>query len=341
VKDPSSASLENPHPAKTGLLVLRIVLGLAAFLVLGVLAWQGLASGGNPNPTDPNLSPMAAGLNIAVLVFREGLECVLVLTAITASMVGSNQPYRQPIAAGAGIGFLATIITWFVVVGIVSDLGESLPALDVQAATGLVAVVVLLIVMNWFFHKVYWGGWISMHNRKKKDLLGSKDAPETSAARMWWGLGVLGFFSMYREGFEVVLFLQSYYLKMGGKLVLYGALTGLFLTGIVAVLNFIAHRKLPYRKMLIVTGIMLGAVLLIMVGEQAQEMQLARWIPTTNIGWLENKIPDWAGVWFSIFPTRETLLAQLIAFALVAGSYLIVRLQNRHPSSSDGPSGLV
>ena len=41
-----------------------------------------------PNPTAPRTSPAVAVLDIAVLVFREGLECVLVLSAITASMVG-------------------------------------------------------------------------------------------------------------------------------------------------------------------------------------------------------------------------------------------------------------
>ena len=114
-------------------------------------------------------------------------------------------------------------------------------------------------------------------------------------------MGLLGFTSLYREGFEVVLFLQSYYLRMGGKAVLLGALLGLFFTGIVAVLTFVAHRKLPYRKMLILTGVMLGGVLLVMVGEQAQEMQLAHWIPTTPIIRLENVIPAWMGLWFSVF----------------------------------------
>ena len=75
--------------------------------------------------------------------------------------------------------------------------------------------------------------------------------------------------------------------------------------------------------MLILTGVMLGFVLLVMVGEQAQEMQLAHWIPTTQIGWL--KIPDWAGLWFSIFPTVETLVAQLLAAFFVVGSYFLAR----------------
>ena len=141
--------------------------------------------------------------------------------------------------------------------------------------------------------------------------------------RLVSGLGLLGFSSLYREGFEVVLFLQSYNLKMGGRVVLWGALLGLFFTALVAVLNFVAHQRLPYRKMLVLTGIMLGVVLMVMVGEQAQEMQLAHWIPTTPIPSLAKFIPDWMGLWFSVFPTVQTLLAQLIAAVAVIGSYFL------------------
>ena len=42
------------------------------------------------------------------------------------------------------------------------------PGLDVQAATGIPAILVLLLVMNWFFHRVYWTGWIAHHNRRRK-----------------------------------------------------------------------------------------------------------------------------------------------------------------------------
>jgi high-affinity iron transporter len=77
--------------------------------------------------------------------------------------------------------------------------------------------------------------------------------------------------------------------------------------------------------MLITTGILLGVVLLVMVGEQAQEMQLAQWIPTTPIVFLETYIPRWMGLWFAVFPTVETLVAQLIAAVLVIGSYFAAR----------------
>ena len=141
------------------------------------------------------------------------------------------------------------------------------------------------------------------------------------------GFDLLGFTSLYREGFEVVLFLQSYRLKLGGRIVLYGVLLGLLLSGIVAVLTFLAHRRLPYRTMLVVTGIMLGVVLLVMVGEEAQEMQLAHWIPTTALPQLAVLIPPWMGLWFSVFPTVETLVAQAAAALLVIGSYFVARFE--------------
>jgi high-affinity iron transporter len=303
----------------------RAGIWVAAILVLAIIIWQGVTAHGAPDPTQPNTSPTVAFLDIGVLVFREGLECILVLAAITASMTGAKRAYRRPIAAGAAIAFGATLITWIIAVRIVDSLSDNMPALDLQAATGLLAVIVLLVIMNWFFHKIYWGGWIRAHNRRRKTLLENANAVEISKLSLRWGLVLLGFTSLYREGFEVVLFLQTYHLRFGGGVVLQGALLGIALSAIVAVLTFVLQQKLPYRKMLITTGVLLGGVLLVMVGEQAQEMQLAHWISTTPIPSLMPVIPPWLGLWFSVFPTYETLIAQAIAAVLVIGSYYAAR----------------
>jgi high-affinity iron transporter len=146
------------------------VLVLVSVALVSALVWQGITASGNPDPTSGRLSPQAAIVDTGLLVFREGLEMILVLAAITASMRGGNQSYRRPIGVGAGFGFLATLITWFIVVGILSSLADSVPALNLQAITGLLAIVVLIVIMNWFFHKVYWTGWISLHNRRKRAL---------------------------------------------------------------------------------------------------------------------------------------------------------------------------
>jgi high-affinity iron transporter len=302
---------------KSRLISLLLTAGVSA--VAGILILQVLRTGGLPDPLAHG-DFGARVLDIAVLVFREGLECILVLAAVTANMIGSRQGYQRPVAAGAGAALGATLVTWFIAVGIIESLSGNVSALHLQAATGLLAIVVLLIVMNWFFHKVYWTGWISMHSRRRTELF-----RETSLSKLWWGLAILGFSSVYREGFEVVLFLQSYRLRLGTAPVLYGVGAGLTLTLVVGALTFIAHRRLPYRRMLVVTGVMLGLVMLVMVGEQAQEMQLANWLPTTPIVTLSHVIPSWMGLWFAVFPTAETLTAQALAGALVVGSYFIAR----------------
>src|SRR5881392_1542163 len=304
---------------------LRIGVVAAALFVIATLVWQGVTAQGAPDPMRPNTSPTVAFLDIGILVFREGLECILVLAAITASMTGTKRGHRRPVAFGAGLAFVASLITWCIAVRIVGSLSDNMRALDLQAATGLLAVIVLLVIMNWFFHKIYWGGWIRAHNRRRKSLLSADPARKNGHSRLWWGLILLGFTSLYREGFEVVLFLQSYNLRLGGGVVFKGALLGLLLSGMVAVLTFVLQQRLPYRKMLITTGILLGVVLLVMVGEQAQEMQLAHWISRTEIPWLVNALPAWMGMWFAVFPTYETLIAQGLAALLVVGSYYAAR----------------
>ncbi len=114
-----------------------------------------------------------------------------------------------------------------------------------------------------------------------------------------------------------------------------GVLIGLGLTGIVAVLTFAAQRHLPYKKMLILTGVLLAGVLVVMVGESVQELQQAGWISTTSVG---ISIPDWIGVWFATFPNLEGLSAQLLAAVLVLGSYVVARWRVIRPQQVLTPS---
>jgi high-affinity iron transporter len=246
-------------------------------------------------------------------VHRLGLEAVLVVAAVTASFVGARSSLRRPVAAGAGAALAASVVTWFLAIAVIGALGG--PGLDVQAATGLLAVVVLLVVMNWFFHRLYWTGWIQHHNKRRRALLSDGGRLGVTA-----GFVLLGFTAVYREGFELVIFLQNLRITQGSGVVLEGVAIGLAMTAAVGVLTFAAQHRLPYRRMLVFTGVLLGFVLIVMVGESAQELQLAGWIPTTPIG---VAFPGFLGLWFAVFPTVETLTAQLLAALLVLGSYFV------------------
>jgi high-affinity iron transporter len=291
---------------------------LVVAVVVVVVSWH--ARGGTADPTDlpagDRLSHTSVVIDSAILVFREGLETILVLAAVTASFLGANRVYRRPVVAGGGAAIVAGVGTWLLVVWLIGRFhgGE----FDVQAATGIPSLIVLLVVMNWFFHKVYWTGWISSHHKRRRGLLSSD--PDVNKRRMLLGLALLGFTSVYRECFEIVIFLQNLRELYGASVVLEGVVIGLLFTAAAGVLTFALHQRLPYRRLLIITGVMLLFVLLVAVGEEVNEMQLAGWIGTTPVPGLN--LPGWTGTWFSLFPNWETFAGQFLALALVIGSYL-------------------
>jgi len=221
---------------------------LAAAVTLVVISWH--AKGGTTDPTavppGHRLGRTSVVIDAAILVLREGLETILVLAAVMASFLGGNKVYRRPVAAGSFLAVLAGIGTWFVVVWFIGQLGGG--ALTVQAATGIPSLIVLLIVMNWFFHKVYWTGWISSHHKRRRSLLGAD--PETNKRRMLLGLALLGFTSVYREAFEIVIFLQQLREIYGSGVVVEGVVIGGLFTLAAGVLTFALHAKLPYKRLL-------------------------------------------------------------------------------------------
>jgi len=163
-------------------------------------------------------------------------------------------------------------------------------------------------------HKVYWSEWIGRHHRQRRKLLARTGLAATV------GLVALGFTSVFREGVEVVLFLQTLQLKAGTSTVLEGVAIGLAATALVGVAVFHLHRRLPYRKMLVLTGVLVGVVLVVMIGGTALTFSELGWIPQHELPF---SLPTWLGSWFEIYAYYETIAAQLLAAAFVIGSYYL------------------
>ncbi len=254
--------------------------------------------------------------NSAIIVFREGLEAVLILAALMASMVGSQRGYRRPLMGGVLLALVASVATWIVaqtLLGSLAGYGERL-----EAIVSLVAIGVLLLILNWFYHRVYWQEHLGdLHGKKKAVLAGAGLSLVTAQVV---GLTMLGFTSVYREGFETVLFLQALTLEAGAWTVLEGVALGF--AAVVAVFFVVValERKLPHKKMLIATGLMITWVLVVLVGQTVQTMQKVGWVPVTPIEGVQ--LPYWSGVWLGLYPTWEGLLAQTGALTFVLGSYV-------------------
>ena len=304
----------------------RLAWWAAAFaIVAGLVYLMATASTGPVDPTEVrgHQSHGTVVVNSAIIVFREGLEAILIFAAVTASMVGANSRYRRPVSLGAAGAFGAAVLTWFIVQALLDAASGLGPRLE--AITGFIAIVVLLIVLNWFVHKVYWSEWIGRHHRQRRKVLTRVGMSATL------GLVLLGFTSVFREGFEVVLFLQTLELQAGAATVLEGVALGLAGTAVVGVLTFWLHHKLPYKKMLVLTGALLGVVLVVMIGGTAATFQDLGWLPQHPLPF---SIPTWLGAWFEIYPTYETIGVQIIAALLVVGSYVLAKhMLVRRPAS--------
>jgi high-affinity iron transporter len=255
--------------------------------------------------------------NSAIVVFREGLEAVLILAALMASMVGANRRFRRPLLVGVGVAVVASAITWAIaqtLLGSLARYGEKL-----EAVVSVIAIAVLLLILNWFYHRVYWQEHLAGFHQRKQLLIRGAGVGVIGAQAL--GLALLGFSSVYREGFETVLFLQAVTLEAGVLAVLPGVLLGLAATFAVGALTILLERKLLHRKMLIATGILMTWVLVILVGTTVQTLQVVGWVPVAPIEGLS--LPYWAGTWLGVYPTWQGVIAQAAAAAFVVGCYLV------------------
>lgn len=264
-------------------------------------------------------------VDAAIIVFREGLEAVLIIAAITASFVGAKRHLRRPVLLGALAGLGATALTWVIAQMILHLLSNG--GLELQAVTGLLAIAVLLLVTNWFFHRVYWSAWISRFNRRRKALERFDRLGFISGQTL--GFVLLGLSSVYREGLETVLFLQALQTSAGTSTTLLGAGIGLGGTALVGGVTFKLQRKLPFKRMLIITGVLIALVLAVMVGTTVHNLQAIGWVANTPTSF---SVPLSWNMWLGIYPTWVGIAAQLGALVFVLGSYFAAReLQVRRP----------
>jgi high-affinity iron transporter len=272
---------------------------------------------------DRTIGKASVVADAAVIVFREGVEAVLILAAITASFVGERRALRKPVLFGALLGLGATAITYAIAQALVEALGDG--GLRLQAITGLIAIAVLLLVTNWFFHRVYWSEWLGRFHRRRKALERFDRFGFVSGQLV--GFALLGLTSVYREGFETVLFLQNLQVSAGGQATALGIAIGLAGTLVIGFVTFKLERKLPYKKMLIATGVLIGVVLAVMVGTTVHSLQGLGWLAHTPTSFA---LQPWWGQWLGVYATWQGIGAQLAALLAVYGSYAAARqLQGR------------
>lgn len=268
------------------------------------------------------LAPTIAFSTSFSIIFREGLESALIVGAILTYLEASrNERFKKHVYYGIVLAFAGTAATWFAAEYIIeiSGAGREL----IEAIAGVSAVAVLFWVSFWILNKVETKKWIEFVKAKVWK------ATTTGSVMVFV---MLSFFTVYREGFETVLFYQAMlsFAKYMEWYVAAGLISGLaVITGVTFLVRKLGKR-LPLRVLFALTmGI--GAYMSIaFMGNAVREFQEVGYIPTTHmigtIPRLEINLATMTG----IHPTLETVVAQIILLAVyLAGSLYVLVLKPR------------
>jgi high-affinity iron transporter len=268
------------------------------------------------------IAPAIAFSTSFSIVFREGLESALIVGAILTYLEASrNERFKKHVYYGIVLAFAATAVTWFIAQFIIEVAGAS-KAL-IEAIAGVSAVAVLFWVSFWILNKVETKKWIEFVKAKVWK------ATTTGSVMVFV---MLSFFTVYREGFETVLFYQAMisFAKYMEWYVAAGLLMGL---GVITGITFIIRKlgkKLPLRVLFGLTmGI--GAYMSIaFMGNAVREFQEVGYISTTDLIGTVPRLDINMAAMTGIHPTLETIVAQVVLLAVyLAGSLYVLVLQPR------------
>jgi high-affinity iron transporter len=258
--------------------------------------------------TAPGLGAPAIAVGYSFMIlFREGLEAVLVLAAILGYLEASrNLAYRKPVLAGVAAAVGATVLT-FVLAAVVLSIAPVQREL-LEAGTALLAVTLLFYVSFWLVARLDQRRWMEFVKAKVWS------AASTGSA---FALAAVGFTAVYREGFETVLFYQAL-LSFAEELELWvalGALAGAVALGAVGFAIFRAGKRIPVKAFLGGAVVMVMVLSVALIGNAIRALQEATLVPVTFLEGVP-RLPIFLADLTGWHPTLQTILAQ-VALALV------------------------
>ncbi|WP_424405723.1 FTR1 family iron permease [Pasteurella sp. PK-2025] len=256
-----------------------------------------------------------------LIILREGLEALLIVTAIVAYLVKNQHQDKLPvIRQSVYVALVASLITAALFQLIFSNAGASRELLE--GFTMIIAVVMLFMMSYWLFSKLEARQWQAYLEGKLSHALTTGSL---------FGLWFTSFLAVYREGAETVLFYYaliadaqsavSYLLLFAGFIV--GAL-------LLIVCYFIMRYsvvKLPLKGFFMFTGTLLYFMAFVFAGKSVLELIEGKLFEPTFVA----NVPEIA--WLGIYPYVETLIPQgiLLLAAVFAWCYLKYQSQKATP----------
>ncbi len=260
-----------------------------------------------------------------VIFLREGVEASMIVAILLAYLnrMGKREHFRD-VFLGVGAALLLATAAGVVVYTTVRSYNGTRGQTIFETATYLLAAAVL----------TYMTFWMRNHARTISTELRSRaDAAMDGKAR--WGLALLAFQAVGREGLETVVFTLAIIFSTSPASAVSGALIGLAGSLVIAFVIYRLGHKLNLGKFFTVIGVLLMVFAAGLLADAIENMQELGWLPVLNLpmwhtGQLLSQDSALGDVLHSFFgysdaPTPLQLLVYVAYLAIVIVAYLGLR----------------
>jgi high-affinity iron transporter len=228
-----------------------------------------------------------------VIVFREGLEALVILAAMATYVIRAGQERRLNaliIGAVAAL-FVGGLLAWFFA-AVLSGMSDFTEAVILTIVAGMLVYVSAWLwrLRNLVQWQMYIEGQVAVALREDSSFL----------------LGLVAFICVFRECAETIIFLRTLHSAEAGAT---AAMTAGVLAGAIALtVSYLMMRtmamRLPVRLILSVTSLVLFVLALHFAGEIVHHLQAAGLLSSSSVS-----LPElFTGI--GIQPTRQALWVQ-------------------------------
>jgi high-affinity iron transporter len=249
------------------------------------------------------------------ILLREGTEAMLVVVALAAGVKQMGQSRRvREIYVGAALAILASILMAWAVEAIISDdAGDTM-----EGVFQLVAAGTLFYVSSWLTAKTQANRW--------HDFLFA-NLKESAGRALPFAMGITAFLAVLREGGETIVFFQALLAGASAGAEQHAIWAGMASAAVILLAVFFTLQqflmRIPLGPFFRATSVLLYALAIVFVGQGIASLQEASVVGATFIPYA----PTIKAL--GVFPTLQSLAAQLALFAFSAGAFLAPGWQQR------------
>ncbi|GAB6991487.1 FTR1 family iron permease [Paenibacillus pini] len=239
----------------------------------------------------------------ALILLREGLEAILVLSALLSYLNRSgNKKQSKWIWSGAGAGLVLSLILAVILTYTISQAASGSARELLEGITGLVAVGMMLTVGQWLHSKSNTKAWNTYVGRQVDSAL---------ARGSLWSLFMIAGLAIFREGAETTIFYVGMSSSIDPLQLVLGISIASVILAVLAYAIIVLSARLPIRGFFLAATVLIYYLVLRFLGDSIHSLQVAGRLPAHA----SDHLPSIN--WLGMYPSWETFIPQAIVLLYI------------------------